>query len=154
MVLAVPAAAEPGQYPIRAQLRVTGDRVPAAWCQTVEDVSIVAVGADQDAELIYLVDGPEEVALRAGQTARMTVTIGSHAAAELSAEAHLISPWGTWEWIGPASVGAVVQARCSVEFGFDVSPPAWLEPGQWWALIWVGCAGRLVYSPAVRVTVT
>lgn len=154
VVLAVPAAAEPGQYPIRAQLRVTGDRVPAAWRQTVENVSIVAVGADQDAELIYLVDGPEEVALRAGQTARMTVMIGSHAAAELSAEAHLISPWGTWEWIGPASVGAVVPARGSVEFGFDVSPPAWLEPGQWWALIRVGCAGRLVYSPAVRVTVT
>ena len=69
-------------------------------------------------------------------------------------EAHLISPWGTWEWIGPAALGAVLPARGTVELGFDVTPPAWLEPGQWWALVRVGCAGRLVYSPAVKVTVT
>jgi alpha-mannosidase len=34
-----------------------------------------------------------------------------------------------------------------------VNPPVWVEPGQWWALVRVGCAGRLVYSPAVKVTV-
>lgn len=154
VVLTIPAGAGPGRYPIRAQLRVRGDDVPAAWRQTVEDVSVVEVGADQDAELVYLVDGPDEIAVRAGQTARVAVTIGSTAAADLSAEAHLISPWGTWEWIGPASLGAVLPAHGTVEFGFDVSPPAWLEPGQWWALVRVGCAGRLVYSPAVKVTVT
>ncbi|MEM6104851.1 NEW3 domain-containing protein [Mycobacterium sp. 050272] len=154
VVLTIPADAAPGLYPVRAQLRLLGDHIPAAWQQTVEDVSIVEVGADQDTELIYLVDGPEEISLRAGETGRVAVTIGSHGAADLSAEAHLISPWGTWEWIGPASVGAVLPARGTVEFGFDVSPPPWLEPGQWWALIRVGCAGRLVYSPAVRVTVT
>lgn len=154
VVLTIPAAAAPGPYPIRAQLRIIGDNIPAAWHQTVEDVSIVEIDADQDTELVYLVDGPEEIAMRAGQTTRLAVTIGSHAAADLSAEAHLISPWGTWEWIGPASVGAVLPARSTVEFGFDVNPPPWLEPGQWWALIRVGCAGRLVYSPAVQVTVT
>lgn len=31
VVLAIPAGAEPGRYPIRAQLCVTGDKVPAAW---------------------------------------------------------------------------------------------------------------------------
>ncbi|SOX52189.1 alpha-mannosidase [Mycobacterium ahvazicum] len=154
VVLTIPADAAPGLYPVRAQLRIFGDDIPAAWRQTVEDVSIVEVGADQDTELVYLVDGPDEISLRAGQTGRVAVTIGSHGAADLSAEAHLISPWGTWEWIGPASVGAVLPAGGTVEFGFDVSPPPWLEPGQWWALIRVGCAGRLVYSPAVRVTVT
>ncbi|REX47865.1 alpha-mannosidase, partial [Mycobacterium tuberculosis] len=25
---------------------------------------------------------------------------------------------------------------------------------QWWALVRVGCAGQLVYSPAVKVSVT
>lgn len=154
VVLAIPADAEPGQYPIRAQLRITADSVPSAWRQTVEDVTIVEVGAGQDADLIYLVDGPDEIALGAGETARLVVTIGSNAASDLSAEAHLISPWGTWEWVGPASLGAVLPARGTVEFCFDVSPPAWLEPGQWWALVRVGCAGRLVYSPAAKVTVT
>ncbi len=30
-----------------------------------------------------------------------------------------------------------------MELGFDVAPPVWVEPGEWWALIRVGCAGRL-----------
>jgi hypothetical protein len=46
-----------------------------------------------------------------------------------------------------------LPARGRVELGFDVTPPAWVEPGQWWALVRVGCAGRLVYSPAAKVTV-
>ncbi len=150
----IPVDADPGLYPVRAQLRVTGDKVPAAWRQTVEDVCVVEVGAVRDTELVYLADGPREIAIRAGETARLSVTMGSHAGADLSAEAHLISPWGTWEWIGPASLGAVLPARGTVELGFGVSPPAWLEPGEWWALIRVGCAGRLIYSPAVKVAVT
>ena len=79
-----------------------------------------------------------------------------HSTADIrvSGEAHLISPWGTWEWIGPPALGAVVPARGTVELAFAITPPAWLEPGQWWALVRVGCAGRLVYSPAVKVTVT
>jgi alpha-mannosidase len=157
VVLAIPARTEPGLYPVRAQLRVTASSngaVPTAWRQVVEDVCVVEVGARHEADLVYLVDGPAGVTLAAGQRARLAVTIGTHARADLALEAHLISPWGTWEWIGPAAQGAVLPARGTVELGFDVTPPAWLEPGQWWALVRVGCAGRLVYSPAVQVTVT
>jgi alpha-mannosidase len=155
VVLAVPAHVQPGRYPVRAQLRISGDTVPAAWRQAVEDVCIVTVGdgVDEDA-LVYLVDEPCDIELAAGDSGRLTVTVGTHARADLSLEAHLISPWGTWEWIGPDALGAVLPAGGAVELGFDVTPPAWLEPGQWWALVRVGCAGRLVYSPAVRVIVT
>ena len=154
VVVSVPAGARAGLYPVRAQLRVTGDNAPAAWRQVVEDVCVVEVGAGEETELVYLLDGPADVELAAGETARLTVTVGTHARADLALEAHLISPWGTWEWIGPAALGAVLPARGSVELGFDVTPPAWQHPGQWWALVRVGCAGRLVYSPAVKVTVT
>ncbi|HEX4250242.1 MAG TPA: NEW3 domain-containing protein, partial [Pseudonocardia sp.] len=153
VVVSVPARARPGLYPVRAQLCLTSDDVPAAWRQVVEDVCVVEVGAS-DSELVYLVDGPVDVELAPGKTAGLTVTVGTHACADLALEAHLISPWGTWEWIGPAALGAVLPARGSVELGFDVTPPAWQDPGQWWALVRVGCAGRLLYSPAVRVTVT
>ena len=34
----------PGLYPVRAQLRLTGEHVPAAWRQVVEDVCVVEVG--------------------------------------------------------------------------------------------------------------
>jgi alpha-mannosidase len=154
VTVTIPARARPGLYPLRARLCLTGDDVPAAWRQEVEDVCVVDVGAHRERELLYLADGPADVELAAGGTARLTVTVGTHARAALAAEAHLISPWGTWEWMGPAVLGAVVPARGTVELGFDLTPPAWLDPGQWWALVRVGCAGRLVYSPAVRVTVS
>ena len=105
------------------------------------------------AGLVYLTDEPADVEVAAGDSARLAVTVGTDARADLSLEAHLISPWGTWEWIGPAVAGRGVAGPRHVEIGFDVTPPAWVEPGQWWALIRVGCAGRLVYSPAVKVTV-
>jgi alpha-mannosidase len=153
VVLAIPAEIPPGLYPIRAQLGVAGDSAPAAWRQVVEDVCVVAVEADL-AELVCLVGGPVDVEVKAGDSGRVAVTVGTRARADLALEAHLISPWGTWEWMGPAALGAVLPARGTAELVFDVTPPAWLEPGQWWALVRVGCAGRLVYSPAVKVTVT
>ncbi|ORW29131.1 alpha-mannosidase [Mycobacterium paraense] len=153
LLVALPARVRPGLYPVRAQLRLTGD-VPAAWRQVVEDVCVVEVGAPGESQLLYLVDGPADVEVAAGDTARLAVTVGTHAWADLALEAHLISPWGTWEWIGPAALGAELPACGTVELGFDVTPPRWQDPGEWWALVRVGCAGRLVYSPAVRVVVT
>ncbi len=153
VVLTMPPHTEPGRYPVRAQLQVTDTDVPAAWRQIVEDVCIVSVGEGDHGRLLYLVDGPADVELAAGDSARLAVTVGTDACADLSLEAHLISPWGTWEWVGPATLGAVLPARDTVELGFEVSPPPWVPPGQWWALVRVGCAGRLVYSPAAKVTV-
>jgi alpha-mannosidase len=153
VVLKMPPGADPGLYPVRAQLQVTGADVPPAWRQVVEDVCMISVGGVDDGRLVYLVDGPVDVEVAAGDSARLAVTVGTDACADLSLEAHLISPWGTWEWIGPATRGAVLPARDTVELAFDVNPPAWVEPGQWWALVRVGCAGRLVYSPAAKVTV-
>jgi hypothetical protein len=128
--------------------------MPASWRQVVEDVATVSVGTPgEDNEIVYLVGEPTDVAVAAGDTARLAVTVGTSAGASLSLEAHLISPWGTWEWIGPAAQGAVLTPGKTVELGFDVAPPPWVQPGEWWALIRVGCAGRLLYSPAVKVTV-
>jgi alpha-mannosidase len=155
--LTMPPGTPPGLYPVRAQLAVTGDdaeSMPASWRQVVEDVATVSVGTPrEDNDIVYLVGEPTDVEVAAGDTARLAVTVGTSAGASLSLEAHLISPWGTWEWIGPAAQGAVLTPEKTVELGFDVAPPPWVQPGEWWALIRVGCAGRLLYSPAVKVTV-
>lgn len=155
VVVRAPAGTEPGRYPVRVELAVTGSdsgSLPPSWRQVVEDVCIVTVG-DSGGEVLKLVSEPQPIEVKAGETARLSATVGTDAAAGLTAEAHLISPWGTWEWMGPAAAGADVPARGTVEIGFDVTPPAWLEPGEWWALIRVGCAGRLLYTPAVKVAV-
>ncbi|ORB85538.1 alpha-mannosidase [Mycobacterium kansasii] len=153
VVVEIPAGAPSGLYPVRAQLAITGGELPAAWRQVVEDVCVLAVGTQLD-ELVYFFDGPADIEVAAGDSARLAVTVGSRAGAELAVEAHLISPWGTWEWLGPAVQGAVLPAGGAAELVFDVAPPPWLEPGRWWALVRVGCAGGLLYSPAVKVAVT
>ena len=79
--------------------------MPPAWRQVVEDVCVVSVAAPAGDDVLRLISDPEPVELSAGETARLTVIIGTDAHADLAVEAHLISPWGTWEWMGPAAVG-------------------------------------------------
>jgi alpha-mannosidase len=151
--LTMPPDTAPGLYPLRAELAVTGAAIPAAWRQMVEDVCVISVGATDD-RVLRLVADPEPVRVAAGGRATIAVTVATDAWADLAVEAHLISPWGTWEWLGPNIIGAEIPARGAVELVFDVTPPAWVEPGAWWALVRVGCAGELVYSPAVEVVVS
>jgi len=152
ITVTVPRDAAPGHYPVRAELTLTGD-VPAAWRQPVEDICVISVGTGPPEDLVRLVTDPSDVTVTRGGRARIAVTIGSDARTDLALEAHLISPWGTWEWMGPAAHGAELPAGAEVEVGFDITPPPWATPGTWWALIRIGCAGRLLYSPAVAVTV-
>jgi alpha-mannosidase len=153
VTLEMPPGVSPGVYPVRAELSLTGSHVPAAWRQVVEDVCVVAVDAAADDPVLRLVSGPEPVEVRAGETARLTVTVGTSACADIAVEAHLISPWGTWEWMGPAASGVELAAMGTASIDFDVTPPPWTAPGEWWALIRLAAAGHLVYSPAVKVAV-
>ena len=107
----------------------------------------------EDHDIVYLIGEPEDLEVTAGSATRLAIRVGTAAGASLAAEAHLISPWGTWEWIGPAAQGAVLSPGETTEIGFDITPPPWVQPGEWWALVRVGCAGRLLYSPTVKVTV-
>ncbi|MDP9168533.1 MAG: NEW3 domain-containing protein, partial [Actinomycetota bacterium] len=150
--LTMPPGTAPGLYPLRAELGLTGSALPPSWRQVVEDVCVIAVGATDD-RVIRMVADPEPVEVAAGDTARLSVTVGTDCHTDLAVEAHLISPWGTWEWLTPNIIGADLPARGTVELSFDVVPPAWTEPGEWWALIRVACAGELLYSPAVKVVV-
>lgn len=147
----VAADAAPGLYPLRARLELSGD-VPRAWRQPVEDVAVVRVGDPGPDRLLYVED-PSGIEVAAGRSARLTVRVGTDAHADLAVEAHLVSPWGTWEWVGPPAQGAVVPAGGHVELSFDVVPPVWATPGTWWALVRVGGAGVLAYSAAVPLAV-
>ena len=155
VVLTAPPDVAPGLYPVRAELALTGNHVsmPPSWRQVVEDVCVVSVAAPADDSLLRFVSAPEPVVVKAGERARLSVTVATDAYADLTVEAHLISPWGTWEWIGPGATGVELAARGTAALSFDVAPPVWVEPGQWWALIRVAGAGQLLYSPAVKVTV-
>jgi alpha-mannosidase len=153
VTMTAPKSAAPGLYPVRAELAVTGNApIPASWRQVVEDVCVVRVGETTD-QILRMLAEPQAVVVSAGEAATLSVTVGTDAYADLAAEAHLISPWGTWEWLGPCVVGAEIPARGSVVLDFAVTPPASVQPGEWWALIRIACSGHLLYTPAVKVTV-
>jgi alpha-mannosidase len=155
VVVDAPVTLEPGLYPIRAELALTGHHVsmPPSWRQVVEDVCVVSVSAPAGDSLLRFVADPQPVDVKAGERAQLTVSVATDAHADIAVEAHLISPWGTWEWMGPGASGVELAAGGTSELSFDVAPPVWVEPGEWWALIRVAGAGQLLYSPAVRVTV-
>ncbi|MGD9620020.1 MAG: NEW3 domain-containing protein [Mycolicibacterium sp.] len=155
VTVTAPPAVSPGLYPIRAALSLTGhhDSLPPSWRQVVEDVCVLSVTAPPGERLLRMVADAEPVEVRAGQRAVLKVGVATDAHSEVSVEAHLISPWGTWDWIGPGATGTELPARGSTEFNFEVAPPVWVEPGEWWALVRVASCGQLLYSPAVRVRV-
>ena len=156
VLLDVPPGIPDGRYPVRVELAVTGgsrnSQIPASWRQTIEDICVVTVG-ESAAQLLKLVSGPRPVEVTQGEKATLSVTVGTDAGADLGIEAHLISPWGTWEWLGPSVIGAELPAGGTTTLDFDVAPPDNVEPGQWWALVRIAAAGRLLYTPAVAVTV-
>lgn len=152
LAVTMPANTVAGLYPIRAEAALTGAALPPAWRQTVEDVCVVAVGSGED-RVLRLVTDLEPVEVATGEHATLSATVATDCHAALALEAHLISPWGTWDWMGPNIIGAELPAHGSVALDFDVAPPPWTAPGEWWALVRVGCAGELVYTSAVRVIV-
>ncbi len=153
LTVRMPRAVAPGRYPIRAQLQLAGADLPAAWRQQVEDVCLVSVG-EATGDVLRLVEGPSDVMVRPGQRGRLAVVVATDVRADLAIEAHLISPWGTWEWCGPAAVGAELPGSGQVRLEFDVMPPPSTRPGRWWALVRVAGAGQLLYTPAVSVVVS
>jgi alpha-mannosidase len=155
LAVTAPADVEPGRYPVRVRVEPTGDALPASWQQVVEDVAVLTVGAAiEQASLIRLSADPEPVRLARGQRGRLAVRVASSASAPVALEAAVVSPWGTWELVGPRTVGAELPAKGEVELVFDVCVPPWVAPGSWWALVRVAGAGRVLYSPAVPLEVT
>ena len=154
LTVTAPSDAEPGRYPVRVRIEPAGDGVPASWLQVVEDVALLTVGGPREPEdLLRLSADPEPVRLAPGEQGQLTLRVVSGASAPLAIEAALVSPWGTWEFAGPRSLGVELPALGEVELAFDVTPPPWAPAGRWWALVRVAGAGRLLYSPAVPLEI-
>jgi alpha-mannosidase len=153
VAVTMPDGTADGIYPVRTELAITGHAsIPTAWRQVVEDVCVVSVG-QPTGQLFRINSDPKPIEIAPGEAATLAVTVATDARNDLAVEAHLIAPWGTWEWMGPAVKGVDLPANGTADIEFDVRPPPWVEPGEWWALIRVACAGQLIYSPAVRVCV-
>src|SRR6185437_13540327 len=94
------------------------------------------------------------VELAPGGEAELLVRVTSGLASELHGEAQLISPFGTWEMLGPWTQGFSLAPGAGTVLRFAVRAPAAARPGQWWALGKVMYYGRVRYTEAIGVVIS
>ncbi|WP_225731353.1 MULTISPECIES: glycoside hydrolase family 38 C-terminal domain-containing protein [unclassified Nocardia] len=172
LTIATPGGVAPGLYFVRAQLAVGAD--------TIEDVLTVLVpGAGTDAVLpppagpeldqgtqnagtaadsarllgLEITAITESVTVRPGGAAELALRVRSIASSPIEGEAMPISPWGTWEFVGPGSKGFRVPPNSDGELTFDIAVPPDARPGRWWILVKLMWFGRIQYSPAIPFVV-
>jgi alpha-mannosidase len=158
----------PGRYVVAAQIsddlgqviedaafvQAGGPGEPDLY-QPLEDV-LPAVQASTDAiaaELGLAVLTPA-LRLAPGADAELVAELTNQLASPLRAEAQLVSPFGSWELLGPWTQGVTAGPGERVPVRFRGRVPATARPGsQWWVMVKVMYFGRVRYSAAVPVTV-
>jgi alpha-mannosidase len=158
----------PGRYFIAARIRDGLGHV-------LEDTAMVAVGerrwpdpalspeealevmqadyAAAAAEVELAVLTPE-LRVAPGGRGELVVTITSRLASELHGEAQVVSPFGTWEALGPGTQGFSVMPQATAAVRFDFFMPETARPqAHWWALVKVMYYGRVRYTQAIPVFV-
>jgi hypothetical protein len=163
----VPPGTAPGRYFVAARIRDDLGHL-------VDDTAMVAVGErnwpdpalppEDDLELMqadYAAGAAEaEVAvltpglrLAPGSQGELEVRVTSGLASELRGEAQLISPFGSWEMLGPWTQGFSIAPGASTVLRFAVDVPVATPHAQWWALVKVMYYGRIRYTEAIPVAI-
>jgi alpha-mannosidase len=150
-------------------------RITDAAGQRIEETAMVAIGEkrwparDIDAEdamermladyaagagEVELTMETADVELRPGATGELVVAVTSHLASELRGEVQLVSPFGTWEILGPGAQAVVLGPSQTTRLRFAVSVPATARPGaHWWALVKLMYYGRVWYSQSIPIII-
>jgi hypothetical protein len=167
LTVRVPPGTAPGRYFVGARLRDDLGHL-------IEDTAMVAVGerrwpdpalpAEETLELMqadYAAGAAEaEVAvltpglrLEPGSDGELQVRVTSGLASELRGEAQLVSPFGSWEMLGPWTQGFSVAPGASAVLRFAVHVPLTARHAQSWALVKVMYYGRVRYSESIPVVI-
>jgi hypothetical protein len=159
----------PGRYVVAAQI---SDDLG----QVIEDAAFVQAGGPGEPDLYRPLDqvlpaveastdaiaGEVSLAvltpvlrLAPGADAEVTLEVTNRLASPLRGEAQLVSPFGSWEALGPWTQGVRAGPGERAAVRFRVRIPGHTRAGtQWWALVKVMYFGRVRYSAAIPVTVT
>jgi NPCBM-associated, NEW3 domain of alpha-galactosidase len=167
LTVRVPAGTATGRYFVAARIR---DELG----HLVEDTAMVAVGErrwpdpdlppEETLELMqadYIAGAAEvdlamltpELRLTPGGEGELLVRVTSGLASELHGEAQLVSPFGTWEMLGPPAQGFSLAPGTSTVLRFAASVPVTARNAQWWALVKVMYYGRVRYTEAIPVVI-
>jgi alpha-mannosidase len=167
LTVRVPPGTAPGRYFVGARIRDDLGHL-------IEDTAMVAVGerrwpdpdlpAEDALELMQAdyASGAAEadvavltpgLRLAPGSDGELQVRVTSGVASELRGEAQLISPFGSWEMLGPWTQGFSVAPGASAVLRFAVHVPVTAHHAQWWALVKVMYYGRVRYTEAIPVVI-
>jgi hypothetical protein len=168
LTLGAAPGAGPGRYFVAARIR-------DGLGQFIEDAALVTIGEpgrpdltlpleellpliETDLHAVEAEAGLEvltpEVSCAPGQQAELAVRITNRTASALRGEAQLVSPFGSWEALGPWTTGFAAAPGEAAIVRYPVAIPATARPGaQWWALVKVMYFGRVRYTEAVPITV-
>jgi alpha-mannosidase len=167
LAVRVPPGTAAGRYFVAARIRDTLGHL-------VEDTAMVAVGErrwpdpqlppEETVELMladYIAGTAEldlavltpAVELAPGAEGELLVRVTSGLASELHGEAQLISPFGTWDLLGPWTQGFSLAPGAGTVLRFAVRAPADARPGRWWALVKVMYYGRVRYTESIGVVI-
>jgi hypothetical protein len=145
-----PVTARPGRHLLAARVR---DHLGQVLEDTVEVVSDPLTGTD----LVDVRLGTDSLDLVPGGRATLPVTLVNLAHSEVRGEITVISPHGTWHddvRVGPRTLAFTIPAQDTITVPLVATATATARGGaHWWALVRVAAHGRLLYSPAIPVTV-
>ncbi|WP_203237044.1 glycoside hydrolase family 38 C-terminal domain-containing protein [Nocardia panacis] len=165
LTITAPDPVPPGPHFVRAQLSVGADTLedvvtvfdaaqPAVGSEVAADTQLAGTTEDSAPAFgLELTSITESITLAPGGAATLIVELANRTGGLIEGEAMPISPWGTWEFIGPRSTGFRVEARSDGEIVFPLTIPRDARPGHWWILVKLMWFGRIQYSPAISLTV-
>ncbi len=167
LAVRVPPGTAAGRYFVAARIRDDLGHL-------VEDTAMVAVGErrwpdpdlppEETLELMqadYIAGAAEmdlavltpELRLAPGGQGELQVRVTSGLASELHGEAQLVSPFGTWEMLGPPAQGFSIAPGASTVLRFTASVPVTARSAQSWALVKVMYYGRVRFTEAIPVVI-
>ena len=118
--------------------------------ETLELLQADYVAAAAELDLAVLTP---ELRLAPGGQGELLVRVTSGLASELHGEAQLVSPFGTWEMLGPPAQGFSIAPGTSTVLRFAANVPVAARPAQSWALVKVMYYGRVRYTEAIPVVI-
>ena len=165
------AASAPGLYFVRVQLAV-GESVvedvisvlidapeyapPATSPETEIELGVQTQGTKSDTARptgLDITSLTPALTLARGERTTLRVGLANRTRGRIDGEAMPVSPWGTWDFIGPYARPFSIEPGAEGEVEFDVAIPATAAPGHWWALVKLMWFGRAQYTAAIPVAV-
>ena len=95
----------------------------------------------------------DSVNVAPGERGELSLQLHNLAASPLHGEAQILSPYETWEMVGPWTQGFAVQPGGYEVLAFTIKVPADFRAGTYWALVKLMYYGRMIYTESVPLVI-